>query len=132
MTYRTASFDLEADLPILAPPHRAGQRDILIVDGTFLQRAEFQGAWEVVVFVDVDAVTAAERGVSRDADQLGGREAAEVLYRDRYAPAFEIYEKLSAPLQSANIVLDNRDFAKSTARIIRPVETHSSQPEVRS
>ena len=132
LTYRTASFDLEADRPIIAPTHRAGQRDILIVDGTFLQRAEFQGAWEVVVFVDVDAATAAERGVSRDANQLGGREAAEVLYRDRYAPAFEIYEKLSAPLQSANIVLDNRDFAKSTARIIRPVETHSSQPEVRS
>jgi len=69
---------------------------------------------------------------SRDANQLGGREAAEVLYRDRYAPAFEIYEKLSAPLQRANIVLDNRDFAKSKARINRPVETHPSQPEVRS
>jgi uridine kinase len=33
LTYRTASFDLETDLPIIAPTHRAGQRDILIVDG---------------------------------------------------------------------------------------------------
>jgi uridine kinase len=98
-----------------------------------LQRQGLRDAWEVVVFVDVDADTAAERGASRDAIQLGGREVAEVLYRDRYAPAFEIYERLSLPLQKANIVLDNRDFETATARIIRPVETHSSQPtEVRT
>jgi uridine kinase len=131
LTYSTASFDLEADLPIIAPTHRAGQRDILIVDGTFLQRPELQGAWEVAVFVDVDAATAAGRGVSRDAKQLGGREAAEVLYRDRYAPAFEIYEKLCAPLQSADIVFDNTDFANATARIARPVESHESQRQGR-
>lgn len=133
LTYRTASFDLETDLPIIAPTHRAGQRDILIVDGTFLQRAELQDAWEVVVFVDVDEETAAERGASRDAIQLGGREAAEALYRDRYAPAFEIYERLSLPLQKANIAFDNRDFETATARIIRPVEMRSSKPtEVRN
>jgi uridine kinase len=133
LTYSTASFDLETDLPIIASTHRAGQRDILIVDGTFLQRPELQDAWEVVVFVNVDAETAAERGASRDAIQLGGREAAEVLYRDRYAAAFEIYERLSLPLQKANIVLDNRNFETATARIVRPVETYSSQPtEVRT
>lgn len=121
LTYRTASFDLETDLPIIAPVHQAGQKDILIVDGTFLQRPELRDAWEVVVFVDVDAATAAERGAARDAKQLGGRETAEVLYRDRYAPAFAIYEKLSQPLQKAHIVLDNRDFETATARILRPV-----------
>lgn len=132
LTYRIACFDLETDLPIVAPAHQAGQRDILIVDGTFLQRPELQDAWDVAVFVDVDAATAAERGASRDAMQLGGREAAERLYRDRYAPAFEIYERLSLPLQNANIVLDNRDFETATARIIRPVGTYASQPaEVR-
>jgi uridine kinase len=88
-----------------------------------------QDAWEVIVFVDVDAATAAERGASRDAVKLGGREVAEVLYRDRYAPAFEIYERLSMPLQKANIVLDNRDFETTTARIIRPVEMRFSQPQ---
>jgi uridine kinase len=128
LTYRTACFDLEADLPITAPAYRAGPRDILIVDGTFLQRPELQDAWEVAVFVDVDAATAAERGASRDAMRLGGREAAETLYRDRYAPAFEIYERLSLPLQKANIVFDNREFETATARIIRPVETGLSQP----
>jgi uridine kinase len=128
LTYRTASFDLATDLPIVAPACRAGQRDILIVDGTFLQRAELQQVWEVVVFVDVDAATAAERGASRDAARLGNREEAEALYRDRYAPAFEIYERLSLPLQKANIVLDNRNFETVTARIFRPVETHLSQP----
>jgi hypothetical protein len=47
---------------------------------------------------------------------------ADGLYRDRYAPAFEIYETLSLPLQKANIVFDNRDFETATARIIRPVD----------
>jgi len=128
LTYRTAAFDLEADLPINAPAYRAGPKDILIVDGTFLQRPELRDAWEVVVFVDVDAATAARRGVSRDAMQAGGREAAEILYRDRYAPAYEIYERLSEPLQNAHIVWDNRDFETATARILRPVETRVKQP----
>ena len=121
LTYRTVAFDLEADLPIDAPAYQAGPQDILIVDGTFLQRPELWDAWEVVVFVDVDAATAAERGVSRDAMQAGSREAAEILYRDRYAPAFEIYERLGNPLQNAHIVWDNRDFATATARILRPL-----------
>jgi uridine kinase len=115
LTYRIAAFDLAADLPIDAPAHRAGPSDILIVDGTFLQRPELRDAWEVVVFVDVDAATAAERGISRDALQAGGREAAEILYRERYAPAFEVYQRLS-------------DFETATARILRPVETNLHQP----
>jgi len=122
LIYRTASFDLGTDLPIVAPARRAGQKDILIVDGTFLQRPELRDAWEVVVFVNVDAATAVGRGVSRDAERIGGQEAAEILYRDRYSPAFEIYEKLSRPLQNANIVLENGDFENATARILRPVE----------
>jgi uridine kinase len=121
LTYRTAVFDLEADLPIDAPAYPAGPKDILIVDGTFLQRPELRDAWEVVVFVDVDAATAVERGVTRDAMQVGGREATEMLYRDRYALAFEIYERLAEPLQNAHIVWDNRDFETATARLLRPV-----------
>jgi hypothetical protein len=40
-----------------------------------------------------------------------------------------IYPQLrKLPLQKANIVLDNRAFENATARIIRPVETHLSQP----
>jgi uridine kinase len=73
LTYRTASFDLATDLPIMAPTHRADRADILIVDGTFLQRPELRDAWEVAVFVDVDAATAAQRGASRDAVQLDDR-----------------------------------------------------------
>jgi len=132
LAYRTAAFDLEADVPINAPALRAGRKDVLIVDGTFLQRPELLDFWEVVVFVDVDAAAAAERGISRDATQLGGRKAAEILYRDRYAPAFEFYETLSEPLQNAHIVWDNRNFESAMARIVRPVETRLNGPsEVR-
>lgn len=124
LTYRTASFDLDTDMPIVAPAHLAGPRDILIVDGTFLQRPELRDAWDVVVFVDVDAMTAVERGTSRDTVKLGGREAAEALYRDRYVPAFEIYDRLIRPLQGAHIVLNNNDFENMTARIVQPVTMH--------
>ena len=86
-----------------------------------MQRSELRNAWEVVVFVDVEVKTAVERGTLRDANQLGGIEATEALYRDRYAPAFEMYERLSQPLQNANIVLNNTDFETATVRIVRPV-----------
>src|SRR5438552_14417672 len=51
--YRTAIFDLALDQPLDEPPTLAGDDDILIVDGTFLQRLELRGAWDVVVFLDV-------------------------------------------------------------------------------
>lgn len=122
LSYRTASFDLHADLPIDAPPTQAGVRDILIVDGTFLQRPELRDAWDVIVFVDVDAAIAVDRGVSRDSKHLGGQAAAAALFRDRYAAAYEIYDRVSDPLRHAHIVIDNRDFAGASARLVRPLQ----------
>jgi uridine kinase len=117
--YRTASFDLERDVPIHQTPSLATRHSILIVDGTFLQRPERRGAWDVVLFVNVSEEIAAKRGVERDRDALGSVEAAKELYARRYCPAYAIYEAECNPRERADIVLENTDF--SSPRIERSV-----------
>jgi uridine kinase len=119
LRYRTRSFDLEADAAI-DDAHRLARADqVLIVDGTFLQRDELASAWDLVVFVDAPPEVAARRGQLRDAERLGGAVQAEALYRQRYQPAFEIYRKACSPLERADIVLDNTEFASATVRVNR-------------
>jgi len=122
MLYRTASFDLDADAPIEVAPSRAKTDDILIVDGTFLQRPELRDCWEVVVFVDADASVATERGKVRDATLLGGEDAALALYRERYAGAFDIYGSIGQPKLNAHIVIENGTFARPAVRVQKPVK----------
>jgi uridine kinase len=126
LQYRTASFDVERDLPLDLPPIGARPDSILIVDGTFLQRPELAAAWEVVLFVDVPEELAAARGAARDQTRLGGMQAAEALYTRRYRPAFAIYDRLCAPRERAHIVFDNRDFDHPTVRVQRTPECRSS------
>lgn len=118
--YRTGVFDLEADLPAEAPLARAGADAVLIVEGTFLQRPEFHGAWDVVIYLDIDPEVSLARGMARDAAALGGPEAAAALYRERYLPAWEMYAAACRPRERADIVIDHRDFeAPRIARMAR-------------
>lgn len=110
--YRTTVFDLHADLPLDPPPALARRDAILIVEGTFLQRPEFDGAWDAVVFLDIDPDTSLARGTARDAAALGGLEAAEALYRQRYLPAWKIYVAERDPAGRADIVVDHHDFER--------------------
>jgi uridine kinase len=80
---------------------------VLIVDGTFLQRPELNGAWDLVIFLYVPAEEAQRRGVNRDASALGGNAAASAIYELRYCPAFDRYEAECRPADQADIVLDN-------------------------
>ena len=72
LEYRTAMFDLGRDEPARQSARAAATDAIVIVDGTFLQRAELAAEWDVVVFVDVSEEVATERGVARDAAGMGG------------------------------------------------------------
>ena len=110
-TYRTASFDLEADAPIAQEPRRATEDAILIVDGTFLQRPELSDHLDVTVFVRTSAETAEARGLGRDRDRLGGEAAARDLYASRYRPAYILYESLCAPEAKSDAIIDNDDLA---------------------
>lgn len=112
--YRTQSFDLENDVPVEQQPELAPPDAILIVDGTFLQRSELRGGWDVTIFVKTSEEVSERRGVGRDADRLGGENAARQLYDQRYRPAFDLYERLCAPERNADIVLINEDFRHPT------------------
>lgn len=119
--YRASLFDLETDLPDEAPLVVADADAILIVEGTFLQRPEFDGAWDVAVFLDIDPELSLACGLSRDAAALGGPEAAAALYRERYLPAWEMYAAACWPREKADVLIDHRDFgAPGIVRMARP------------
>lgn len=105
--YRTASFDLERDGPIDQAPLLAEPDCILIVDGTFLQRHELSPHWDFVVFVEVSADVAANRAIARDSLTTEGAAVAVRLYRERYLPAFEMYEAECEPIQNAGVIFRN-------------------------
>jgi uridine kinase len=105
--YRTATFDLSLDRPVDQTPIVAGIDDILIVDGTFLQRPELRDSWDVIIFLEVAEETAISRGAKRDAQLFGDEKAAEEMQRSRYQAAFKIYEEKCEPLRCADIVIDN-------------------------
>ena len=107
--FRRAIFDLEADAVLDTPVEIAAPGAVLIVDGTFLQRAEFDGAWDVVVFLDVDPATSLSRGAARDAKAMGGLDAAIALYRERYLGAWRLYLESVGPADRADILINHND-----------------------
>ncbi|HEV7306469.1 uridylate kinase [Ensifer sp.] len=108
--YRTASFDLLNDEPIDEEAKMASADAILIVDGTFLQRPELSGNWDLAIFVETTEAVCERRGVERDAQLLGGMDAARQLYATRYQPAYSLYERICAPSLNADAVFNNDDF----------------------
>ena len=103
--FARVSFDLERDVPIAPVLERAPEDAVLIVDGTFLQRPELNGAWDFTIFLDVPAQEARRRGVERDAIGLGGHESALELYRLRYGPAFDRYQQECQPAEKADVIV---------------------------
>jgi uridine kinase len=76
-------------------------RELVIVDGIFLQRPELDDLWDYRVFVHVELEESLRRGVERD----GGED----LYRRRYLPGQELYLERVRPRERADAVLDNND-----------------------
>lgn len=93
--------------------HDALRRSVLatrgrvLVDGIFLMRPELNDLWDFRVFVDVSIEESIRRGAGRDAEHLGSAEAAERLYRRRYAPAQRRYLAELRPQRLADVVVDN-------------------------
>jgi uridine kinase len=115
--YRTTSFDLEKDEPIVQEPLCAPDDSVLIFDGTFLQRPELRDGWDVTIFVKTSAEIAERRVDGRGAAQSGVPDAARKLYVERYRAAFELYEDLCAPEDIADVVLTNDDLERPSVVI---------------
>ncbi len=94
------------DTVISAPPGA-----VLIVDSVFAFRPEYNEFWDYRIWLDVDPALALQRGIGRDTAREGAEEAARV-HRARYRAAEEIYLAEIGPLRLADLVIDNRDFAR--------------------
>lgn len=108
--YRQRIIDLATDEPVdewaVAEPDA-----VVVVDGSFLQRPELAPLWDEVIFLHVDFPVAFARGVAREADAMGGREAAEQAFTSRYHAAGRRYLAEVGPEARASIVIDNNDLA---------------------
>jgi uridine kinase len=82
-----------------------------IVDGVFLQRPELAELWSLTIFLAVDREVALERALARDAERMGGIEAARARYASRYVPGESLYLAEADPEGRAGIVVDNVDPA---------------------
>lgn len=106
LRYRTAIIDLDGDAPLNELPQAAGQRDVLIADGSFLQKPEVRPHWDIVIFLRTSFAAAEERGVRRDSGALGGEDLAREAFRTRYHAAQRRYLAECDPESSATMVID--------------------------
>jgi uridine kinase len=91
---------------------------VLIVDGVFACRPELNGAWDLRVWVEVDAELSVRRGTERDAEREGSPAAAEALHRDRYLASELLYRQEVDPRAFVEAIVDNTDFDRP--RLERP------------
>jgi uridine kinase len=99
--------------PLTGVDHRAVVVDapsdaVLIVDGVFAMRPEYDDYWDVRIWLHADPVVAVARGIRRDTDLEGYEEALRV-HTTRYAEAERLYIEAVRPATKATIVIDNTD-----------------------
>lgn len=89
----------------------APQNAVVLFDATFIQRDDLRDQWDEVIYLDASMARAQARGVSRDADALGGVDEATLAYESRYMAACRIYVAEQHPRERATIVIDHEDTA---------------------
>jgi uridine kinase len=107
---RPRVHDLRSDQPIEAEAIRVPASAMVIIDGTFLQRAELDGLWDEMIYIETDPRIARGRAVQRDAALFGGPQAVERIYRTRYHAACALYADDADPVRRAGILIDNNDL----------------------
>lgn len=100
-------FDLAGDNAVMEVPVSVGRDGIVLCDGVFLQRPEFAGKWDFVIFLHVDVEPALQRALRRDdSDET---DALRRLYEKRYMPAQRTYLRAVSPDKAADLVIDNNE-----------------------
>jgi uridine kinase len=100
--------------PLTGEDHRATVVDapadaVLVVDGVFAFRPEYDDLWDVRIWLDVPERVSRERGVTRDTE-LEGHDEAVRLYDTRYRIGEQVYIDEVQPLERADVVVDNTDI----------------------
>lgn len=117
--FKARIIDLATDQPVDEPPLLAPPDAVLIVDGSFLQRAELADHWDYRIFVNTSFDVALARGLARDAASLGGEDAARTAYQSRYHAAARLYISDRHPAEIASVVVDNDDLDAPGLRFAR-------------
>jgi uridine kinase len=76
---------------------------VLVVDGVFAMRPEYDEFWDQRIWLDVDRGTSRARGVGRD----GNPE----VHATRYEASEDLYVAEVDPIEKADVVIDHTDLA---------------------
>lgn len=112
---RRRVIDLASDELVEDAPEYVPSDAILVVDGTFLHRPPLPDYWDYSIFVDTPFDVARSRGIARDADALGGAQAAGDAFDQRYHAACRIYLREVGPREKATRVIPGIDSLLSKA-----------------
>ena len=114
--YRRAVFNYRVDAPVNASAEEAQANAILLFDGVFLLRPELRAYWDFAIWVDAPFSVTVHRAVHRDAADDTHLEAVRDSYERRYVPGQRIYLSRCRPIEHADVVLNNADFANPKLR----------------
>ncbi|OWY59661.1 hypothetical protein B7486_73375, partial [cyanobacterium TDX16] len=106
-SFLPAIIDLASDRAVDPPRVEVAADEVVLVDGSFLGRAELAEHWDVRIWLDVPFEVAEARGVARDAELLGGTDAATEAFRQRYHAAFRRYLDECNPRAAADVLIDH-------------------------
>lgn len=127
---RPALFDAYHDRWFPEEWHDVGLDTVAIVDGVFLLRPELTSHWDTVVWLDIDMETMVERARRRDVAWVGSADAVEERYRRHWVPTHELYERLAAPRERADVVVDNRIFRAPKILRAAPIPANTGAERV--
>jgi len=105
-----AVFDHRTDTAVV--PERIAAGDAVVVDGVFLQSAALDGAWDLVVFLDMPFEETFARMAVRDGCPADPDDPANSRYRDGQL----LYLAERDPARRADIVVDNTDPQRPAVR----------------
>lgn len=108
--YTPAVHDLETDELVELKTIDLSQKSVIVTDGAYLFKPSYLPHWDLKVYLKVPFEVARARGTQRDAELLGGAEAAHSKYVSRYHAASQIYIKACDPEKIADIIFDNSNF----------------------
>jgi uridine kinase len=84
---------------------------VLVVDGVFGMRPEYDAYWDVRVWLHAEPDVALARGIERDVE-LEGYDEALRLHTSRYAVGEQLYVDEVRPTEKAGVIIDNTDFKR--------------------
>jgi uridine kinase len=108
--YTIAAHDLESDAYLDLEPTPIFNKAILLTDGAYLLKPIFLEHWDFKIYLYADFEVAIKRGANRDKEALGGFEAAEEKFIERYHAASKMYIEACQPQEKADWVIDTNDF----------------------